>query len=374
MKKEQTERIRDAVSGRWLEVFGQIAPELEPAIAKLGRHVFCPVHGGNHGDGFRLFKDASNTGGGICNTCGNFSNGWSLLMWLKGWNYQQTLVEVGRCLGIGDGIPASIRRGRLPRRTSQKPARTVTGIRERLGAILTATVPITDRAAKPLWRYWSMRGIPAGRVAQAIPRHDRVLRFHRELPYFTQDEETGKSMLVGVYPALVSIVHDGRGKAVTVHRTYLSRDGRKADVPGGARKLYPVIENGVLRGGAIRLGRPGVCMGVAEGIETALSVMLATGEPVWSVLNASLLAQWTPPKKVSHVTIWADRDRSRVGEEYARRLKTRLQKMGISVRVMIPGGPIPQDMSGIDWNDVWRAYGADGFNQGWWRRLLRKTG
>lgn len=369
------DEIRRTVAGRWLEVFNHLAPELRPALEKLGRHVACPVHGGRHGDAFRLFKDAAKTGGGICNTCGAHFDGWAILMWLKGWSFLDAVEEVGRVLGL-EPEDYMHRRPQMPRHNGAAAGgpQNAEQIRARIMSILADTVPITNKSAKPLWRYWLARGIPAGRVGLAIDNHKRVLRFHPSLPYYQQSAD-GRPVLFGFFPALIGVVSDVNGNGVTIHRIYIAPDGSgKAKVPGGAKKLYPVPGDATLSGAAIHLGSPSVSMGVAEGIETALSVTLATGEPVWSVLNASLLAQWTPPKKVSHVTIWADRDRSRVGEEYARRLRTRLQKMGISVRVMIPGGPIPPDMSGIDWNDVWRSYGADGFNQGWWRRLLRKTG
>ena len=53
--------------GRWLDIFRAFAPALDDACLRVGRHVPCPVHGGK--DGFRLFEDAAETGGGICNTC-----------------------------------------------------------------------------------------------------------------------------------------------------------------------------------------------------------------------------------------------------------------------------------------------------------------
>ncbi|CAI8817436.1 primase-helicase zinc-binding domain-containing protein [Methylocaldum szegediense] len=74
--------VRNAARGAWVAILGDLAPELEAALARPGRHVPCPVHGGR--DGFRLYPDAEKTGGGICNTCGAYPDGFSLLMWLKG--------------------------------------------------------------------------------------------------------------------------------------------------------------------------------------------------------------------------------------------------------------------------------------------------
>ena len=46
--------VRAAARGRWVAVLQALAPELDAALAKPGRHVGCPVHGGR--DGFRLLQ------------------------------------------------------------------------------------------------------------------------------------------------------------------------------------------------------------------------------------------------------------------------------------------------------------------------------
>ncbi|MBZ3672428.1 hypothetical protein JT305_10370 [Salmonella enterica subsp. enterica serovar Senftenberg] len=81
-----------------------LAPHLEPALRKHGRHVSCPIHGGK--DGFRLFKDAHLTGGGVCNTCGANHDGFELLMWLNNWDFKQCLSEVGDYLGVEKSNPS----------------------------------------------------------------------------------------------------------------------------------------------------------------------------------------------------------------------------------------------------------------------------
>ena len=55
--------VRQFASGLWLDVLGALAQPLIPALRRPGRHVPCPVHGGT--DGFRLFRDADQTGGGV---------------------------------------------------------------------------------------------------------------------------------------------------------------------------------------------------------------------------------------------------------------------------------------------------------------------
>ena len=88
----QIETVRPYLNGQWLQVLAALVPELDAAIARKGRHVACPVHGGR--DGFRLFKDAEYTGGGVCNTCGIFHDGFELLSWINGWNFAQSVEAI----------------------------------------------------------------------------------------------------------------------------------------------------------------------------------------------------------------------------------------------------------------------------------------
>jgi putative DNA primase/helicase len=64
-------------------------------------------------------------------------------------------------------------------------------------------------------------------------------------------------------------------------------------------------------------------LGIAEGIETALSAAAIDGLPVWAALNTSLLARFEPPPGVARLRIYADRDEA--GLAAACRLMERLQ-------------------------------------------------
>ena len=93
MKHEyETQQVKEDARGRWERVLLALAPPLKAALERTGKHVPCPVHGGR--DGFRLFRDVADTGGGICNTCGSFANGFALLMWINGWDFGRTIREV----------------------------------------------------------------------------------------------------------------------------------------------------------------------------------------------------------------------------------------------------------------------------------------
>ena len=94
----KAEKVREAASSNWLFIVSALAPHAEAALKKPGRHVSCPIHGGK--DGFRLFKNFLETGGGVCNTCGPRHDGFELLMWLNNWDFKQTLDAVGEFLSV----------------------------------------------------------------------------------------------------------------------------------------------------------------------------------------------------------------------------------------------------------------------------------
>jgi phage/plasmid primase-like uncharacterized protein len=297
-KKLESGSVREAARGRWVPLLAGLCPELEPALSKPGRHVGCPVHGGH--DGFRLFRDAGLSGGGVCNTCGASHDGFSLLQWLKGWSFPEALEAVDNALG-----------GTLPARTDcrKAPGAYAKGpsdghVRDRLRKTWKESVDWRTPAAKPLRDYLAHRGLDASLLAGG----GRAIRFHRGLRYY--DEEM---RFIGTFPALLALVSDAGGKPVTIHRIYLSADGRKAPVAAPKKMMARPSDRQVM-GGTIRLGAPGepdesLVVDIAEGVETALAVRQATGLPVWSAVSAALLAGFKPPAGTRHVRVWCDLDR-----------------------------------------------------------------
>jgi len=364
-KQIESNDIKRLAEGRWLEVFASLAPELAPAMARLGRHVACPVHGGS--DGFRLFKDAPRTGGGICNTCGAAHDGLGLLMWLKDWRFPRVLEEVDAVLR-GSTAPVRPRATRPVVQIREPGARDGWNTASRtarrgLRARWREATPLRAPAAKRLVAaYLRGRRIDPARAMHALGREARI---HPALPYLD-----GDGQCLGRWPALLTVVRDARGRAVTVHRTYLEErsDGTvgKAPVPK-PKKLYPIAEGEQLSGGAIRLGKPraGV-LGVTEGLETALAVTEATGLPTWPTLSASLLGVFAPPEGVHTVVVWADRDRpadngKAAGLQAARILQQRLWSQGIRVAIRLPEMEVPSFAKSVDWADVLALWGPDGF-------------
>jgi putative DNA primase/helicase len=85
-------------------------------------------------------------------------------------------------------------------------------------------------------------------------------------------------------------------------------------------------------------------LGVAEGIETALSVRTLFGVRCWSLINSVMMAKWSPPDDVEKVIIFGDNDRNFAGQAAAYKLANRLSgKVAVEVK-------IPHQVG--DWNDV----------------------
>jgi hypothetical protein len=124
---------------------------------------------------------------------------------------------------------------------------------------------------------------------------------------------------VGVYPGLVAEVRDLAGGLVTVHVTYL-QDGRKLATHEPRKILSPLTGH---EGCAVRLMPAIDMLGIAEGVETALSAASLHSMPVWAALNTSLLGKFDPPAGIKLLHLYADGDRA--GLEAAGRLMERLQ-------------------------------------------------
>ena len=152
-------------------------------------------------------------------------------------------------------------------------------------------------------------------------------------------------------PAMLAAVRDISGQLVTLHRTLLTADGRKADVDV-PKRLMRLPEGRTITSCAIRFGEPHEVLALAEGIETALSVVVATGLPCWACISAHGLEVVEIPDSAREVMIFADKDRSRTGIRAALSLQARLTAQGIAVRIVTIQEEIPETSKGIDFNDL----------------------
>lgn len=154
------------------------------------------------------------------------------------------------------------------------------------GTAKPANAPKPDKQEEQKNRDYALKlwntGFPAGKtvietylhsrgITVAIPPDIRLLPGHRHRP-------SGR-----VYPVMLAAIRRWLSKdLVAVHRTWLLPDG------SGKAPLEPEkMMLGPASGGAVQLSAPAQKMVIAEGLETALSVMQETGLSVWAGLSTS---------------------------------------------------------------------------------------
>jgi hypothetical protein len=106
---------------------------------------------------------------------------------------------------------------------------------------------------------------------------------------------------------------------------------------------------GSVKGTAVKLiADPDVTLGVglAEGIETALTPICVGWLPVWACGSAGAIKAFPVLTGIEHLTIFADADGSGRGLQVARACAQRWQQAGSCCDIVLP----PED--GTDWNDV----------------------
>ena len=342
--------VRNAARGAWLSILDSLAPEIKTAIDNPGkRHIACPVHGGK--DGFRLFRDADISGGGICNTCGSKPDGFSLLMWLRDWSFPDALMTVADVLGISTykshQKPIVVRK---PILLKSNPKLIVEDekLKARLHRVWKESKSIRDPEAEPVRLYLQSRGLD-----DWLPDWPS-LRFHHNMQYRDED---GK--VIGYFPAMLALVEKG-DDLITIHRTFLTTDGQKAPVDS-PKKLMLVPSDMQIVGSAIRLGKPGRVLQVTEGLETALAVIEATGMVTWSLISSTLMPNFLIPVGVEKLVIWSDLDHSQVGTIAATILAERAKARGVEAVIHVPKGLVPDNAKSIDWLDVINQQGSNAF-------------
>ena len=117
------------------------------------------------------------------------------------------------------------------------------------------------------------------------------LRFHSHLDY----SPTGTQ-----FPAMVAGIQQPDRHVAGIHRTYLLPDGTAQ-----ANVSSPKMALGPLGRGAVRLAEGGPVLGLAEGIESALSAMQLFNAPCWAALG-SRVGQVALPDIVRAVVVFAD--------------------------------------------------------------------
>lgn len=199
------------------------------------------------------------------------------------------------------------------------------GLGDYIRQLWQASLPAKGTVAEA---YLSARGLVSD-----IPAMLRCLPHHKHRPTETY------------WPIMLAGVTDYAGSLQALHRTFLSVDGKsKAPVSPERMTLGAVI------GCSVHLGKAGERLAISEGLETALSIMVATGIPAWAALSAGGIQRLIlPPLPLAReVLICADNDANGVGQRAAETAAMRWYGEGRIVRIATP----PQ--TGKDFNDLLR--------------------
>jgi putative DNA primase/helicase len=310
------------LSGSWEFILTSLGVKQE---LLNGKHQACPFCGGT--DRFR-FSNWQDQGMYYCNQCGS-GNGLSFLMKYHKWTFVEALRQVRQVVPSASEPVAQ-----------EKPYNDVEFKLKNQRRIINQTVPITP--GTPVADYLLRR------ILWHAP-YPQELRYHPSLKYSE-----------GVFcPAMVGVVRDSDWNMVSIHRTFLTPDGMKAEVQS-PKKLYPgpaLTSAGVYLFNSYTI-RPTV-VGIAEGIETALGAASLFRVPTIAAICGNLLEKWEIPKAyrdvIQHVLVFGDNDTNYHGQKCAYALAHRLELANIKTTVHIPINP------GEDWADVaQRRFSYDG--------------
>ncbi|MFJ5932239.1 DUF7146 domain-containing protein [Sphingomonas sp. NPDC092331] len=191
----------------------------------------------------------------------------------------------------------------------------------------------------------------AGTIAELYLRRRGIsilspaLRFHPRTPLGRGDD-------VDFRPAMITALHD-HGRFVAIQRTFFeSGEPRRArDLDNSRRMLGRPFR------GAVVLAPATHELGLAEGIETAMSAMVVHDMPVWATLGNERMAHVALPVTVTRLFLFPDNDVA--GEIGAAEAMAAHARPGRSIKTLWP----PDGYN--DWNDLLRE-GGKGVGD-WWR-------
>jgi DNA primase len=141
-------------------------------------------------------------------------------------------------------------------------------------------------------------------------------------------------------PAMVTAIVSGSRELTGVQVTVLDPSQPRKATVAAPRKTY-----GCLGDGAVRLAASDEVLGLAEGVETALSAMELSGVPTWACLGAARMDQVAIPETVRELHIFGDDDGP--GRDAMERTAAKHDDLRVVLRLP------PEGYN--DWNDYQRA-------------------
>ena len=332
-----------AQRGGWPAIFCQFNG-LNEALTKGTSQQPCPLSG----DGktkFRFFRDFKDSGGAYHNDVGAMPDGIELLSWYLNKSKAEVLDEIVSICG-GKAVlhqAKPIQKKQSDNSLSQKEAERRQASIKR---VWEGSQPIVGTLAEV---YLRSRGIKSD-----LSHLGNNLRFHPKLSYKASQDAPWEH-----FPGLLAVYRDSKGKPLTLHRTFLKPDGSgKADVSNPKMVMAPPRD---MRGGYILLDQPidapfGKYIGIAEGIENALSVREGAGVAMWVGYSDRLMEMVEYPSDVRSLLVYADVEPSGAGMRAAEAIKAKHKDK--DVLIMKPNSTKTK----VDWNDVYMEHGPDAFD------------
>jgi len=262
-------KTAEAAKGKWAMIFEHYG--LPPITGKNHFKGECPICSARAK--FRI-DDDDGRGTWIC-VCGS-GTGMDLVTKTQGKPFNELCNEIDRLIGN------DYQRVKIPTTSS------ATSLRNRVLSKFTKLVALRGTSGAA---YLNSRGIfhlPA-----------EAIRFN--------DKQRHNGC---VFQSLYSLATDDKGELCYLHQTLL--DGaKKADIGTSAKRLKSLQEDNYLdhaRSVAIRMFPVASTLGIAEGIETALSAHQIYKVNTWATLNSGFMKKFRVPAGIKHLIIFADRD------------------------------------------------------------------
>ena len=297
--------LREEARGKWLSIF----QNLGISWGKINNsHCSCPACGGK--DRAR-FDDKDGDGTYFCNNCGA-GNGFSLVQKCLNITFRETLVKIQSI--VGGCVKMEI----------EEKKEDIEQNRKNLNSLWLKSVPLTGGCDGSKYFHGRKLSLQPDNVQYCGSCYEPETKTKR--------------------PALIAKIVNANNKPISISRIYLKKD----DLESG-KKIMPKTES--LVGSAVRLFSPESKMfdsnilGIAEGIETAMSCTQMYEIATWACLSSTLMENWEPPEKYKKIVIYGDNDANFAGQKSAYTLAKKLFAKGLVVNVVFP------ILQGTDFND-----------------------
>ncbi|EPW5258748.1 toprim domain-containing protein, partial [Escherichia coli] len=262
-------KTAEAAKGHWPEILKHYG--LPPVTGKKHFKGECPVCGAR--GKFRI-DDRDGTGTWIC-VCGS-GDGMKLIALTQKRAFHEICAEIDRITGN------EYRRDKPPVICTSE------SLRSRVQRRFSALTALQGTSGAEYLRSRGIFSLPVEGV-----------RFNSQQNY------NGR-----MFQSLYALATDDKGELCYLHQTLL--DGaKKADIGISARRLKSLQDDNYLdhaRSVAIRMFPVASTLGIAEGIETALSAHQIYKVNTWATINSGFMKKFRVPAGVTHLIIFADRD------------------------------------------------------------------